>query len=507
MGVDATREPPIVPDLDTQVAGDADNTLVDVFDPPDSDTSRWFDAAEPTDIALGNEVVTYISGAKLFKDMVAAIRTTKDTSHFIYLAGWNCNIDFALDPTEGPDTTLRALFSEANGRGVAIRAMLLKHSAALGQDNAPAVSFIEDTLLFGSAIHDERVMDLSALLAFLGDQTGLGHKVGAHHQKMLLVNGSEGLIAFQGGMDIFDNRLSIAGGEPLHDVHTRIMGPAAAKLCRIFVERWHDHPESDGKNAVPKEVAEPGFRPEAMLVQVPRTYPDGHQNSGIEPSGYAFARFGEQTLKGAVLHGIKTAREFIYLEDQYLVDMAISDALKDALPNLKKLIILICATDLINNELFQGWRRRKEFVDNLAPHGKKVSVCQLKTQFVHSKTWIFDDRLAIIGSANVNRRGFTHDSEQGAVIFDGNAKKQWFLAHELRMNLWAGHLRKRPIDMHDPIAASVHWFPPAANSRVARYDPNEQRDTPDPELGSLVLTDLAWDSLIDPDGSPGPSEI
>ena len=35
---------------------------------------------EPTDIALGNEVVTYISGAKLFKDMVAAIRTTKDLS-------------------------------------------------------------------------------------------------------------------------------------------------------------------------------------------------------------------------------------------------------------------------------------------------------------------------------------------------------------------------------------------------------------------------------------------
>jgi len=158
-----------------------------------------------------------------------------------------------------------------------------------------------------------------------------------------------------------------------------------------------------------------------------------------------------------VLHGIATAREFIYLEDQYLVDMSIGNALKDALPSIKKLVILICSTTSINNELFQAWRRGKEFIDNLEPFEKKVSVCQLKSQFVHSKTWIFDDKLAIIGSANVNRRGFTHDSEQGAVIFDSNAKRRWFFAHDLRMNLWVGHLKKRPIDMHDLLAASVDW--------------------------------------------------
>lgn len=166
---------------------------------------------------------------------------------------------------------------------------------------------------------------------------------------------------------------------------------------------------------------------------------------------------------------------------------------------------MICNTDSINNELFQAWRRRKDFVKDLQSDTKRVSVCQLKSQFVHSKTWIFDDKLAIVGSANVNRRGFTHDSEQGAVIFDSNVKKRWFFAHELRMNLWAKHLQKRPIDMHDPIAASVHWFPPVG--RVRRYDADERVDAADPTIGNIILSDQAWDTVIDPDGSPQPREI
>jgi phosphatidylserine/phosphatidylglycerophosphate/cardiolipin synthase-like enzyme len=62
-------------------------------------------------------------------------------------------------------------------------------------------------------------------------------------------------------------------------------------------------------------------------------------------------------------------------------------------------------------------------------------------QYIHSKTWIFDDELAIIGSANCNRRSWEHDSEVAAVILDtrkvdGGAT----FAQALRMKLWAGHL-------------------------------------------------------------------
>lgn len=38
--------------------------------------------------------------------------------------------------------------------------------------------------------------------------------------------------------------------------------------------------------------------------------------------------------------------------------------------------------------------------------------------YVHPKCWVFDDELAVIGSANCNRRRWEHDSEIGAFVFD-----------------------------------------------------------------------------------------
>jgi len=189
--------------------------------------------------------------------------------------------------------------------------------------------------------------------------------------------------------------------------------------------------------------------------------------------------------------------------------MGISNALKFALPNLKQLIILI--TDSGNAfDQQQPCYRRKKFIDNLTGGARlptdKVIVCQnalgsQRVPFVHSKTFIFDDKFAIIGSANMNRRGYTHDSEQNAGIFDTNQKKKFFFAHELRMNLWGKLLDMRPIDLVDPIASSIHWTKPIGN--IAAYDVNQK----EPSHGFLEddLTDdqkdMVWDLGIDPDGS------
>jgi len=44
--------------------------------------------------------------------------------------------------------------------------------------------------------------------------------------------------------------------------------------------------------------------------------------------------------------------------------------------------------------------------------------------YIHAKTWIFDDQFAVIGSANTNRRSWTHDSEVAVGICDkGDGKK------------------------------------------------------------------------------------
>jgi hypothetical protein len=84
---------------------------------------------------------------------------------------------------------------------------------------------------------------------------------------------------------------------------------------------------------------------------------------------------------------------------------------------------------------------------------------------------VFDDELAIIGSANCNNRGYAYDSEVIGAITDldwrgegdnKKGKRHWYeleltFAHRLRMALWHEHLAL-PLDaVHDPVASALYW--------------------------------------------------
>jgi phosphatidylserine/phosphatidylglycerophosphate/cardiolipin synthase-like enzyme len=506
MALSTTRLPPVVPGP-VSVKPGARNTVVHPFDPVDSNASIWFPppAIGKSSVRSPNEVIPYIDGREAYKDVVAAIRTAKRPGHFIYLVGWLLVHDFPLIDGDA-STTIEALFTAASKRNVDIRVMLYHQTKLSGEDNTNAINFI-GSLPNGKAIHDDRVVRGSLFARILSPYLGV------HHQKVLIVNGEEGLVAFQGGMDINGDRLHFGGPFGLHDVHTRIRGLAAGSLWKLFVERWDDHPQSAKFTQIPKQVSDTGNVTDDLQVEVGRTYPNSNAHTLFGGGGpYHFAASGEQTVQALVLNAISKSKKFIYIEDQYLFDMNISNALKAALPNLKKLIILITATGNAADQL-QPVRRRKEFISILTggaqPPTDKVIVCQNagfpRVPFVHSKTFIFDDKFAIVGSANLNRRGYTHDSEQNVGIFDTNKRKRFFFAHELRMNLWGKLLGKRPIDMVDPIASSVHWSKPIGN--IITYVLN-QKEPRGPKFLQRVADDLPgplkdqlWDEGIDPDGT------
>ncbi|PZR73830.1 MAG: hypothetical protein DLM73_09625 [Chthoniobacterales bacterium] len=498
MALNTTRLPPIVPDP-VKIKPRGTNTVVHPFDPVDLNASVWFPAAiGKSSVRSPNEVVPYIDGHPAFKDMVAAIRTANKRGHFIYLLGWRLITDFALIPGDGT-STIEALFKAASSRNVDIRAMLYHQNTKLsGEDNTPAITFI-NSLSNGAAIHDDRVVKGGLLVELKASYLGV------HHQKVLIVNGAEGLIAFQGGMDINSDRLQFSGPIGLHDVHVRLRGLAAGSLWALFIERWKDHPQSVKFQPIPAQVTGPANVTDDLQVEIGRTYPNSTKHTLFGGGGpYHFAAAGDQSAKVLVLNAIARAKNFIYIEDQYLFDMSISNALKAALPNLKKLVILITLSVQAADQ-HQTISRRRDFIDNLTGKAplptSKVIVCQNKfpdLPFVHSKTFIFDDKFAIIGSANINRRGYTHDSEQNAGIFDTNKKKRFFFAHELRMHLWAKHLSKRPIDMVDPIASSVHWTKPVG--KIVTYVVAGQ-DPPQPFPENIVPNDLIWNIGLDPDGT------
>ncbi|MEU6235874.1 Ig-like domain repeat protein [Kitasatospora sp. NPDC047058] len=439
--------------------------------------------------ADGNSVKVYVGGDEAFPDIAAAFRSV-GSGDFIYIAGWfldlDCPLDVQADGTGDPATTPKSLLQLASDNGADVRALLAKNPAGGSGgpfgffNNAAAVSFING-LTNGAAIEDGRVLD-----------------AGTHHQKVVVVFAGGTLLSFAGGMDLNRDRVSWGNPPalPLHDVHCRFAGPVAENLYRNFIRRWTDSPVASALASVNSSVGVSGPVGD-IQCQSAWTFGNGTAHSGSfgTGSGYTFAPTGERSAKSVILTAIASAAQFIYLEEQYLVDMDISAALQAALPSISSLIILTEDTDTVNNEtpgIGQYWARRKNFLSPLLAAGPgKVIACTHAQRYVHSKTWIFDDEFAVVGSANVNRRGMTHDSEQAVGLFE---PVYGFLVKDLRIRLWSLHLNRPASALTNAFPALQLWFGSLSAANVVKFDPSSGTD-PSP------LSEPAWNTILDPDGT------
>jgi phosphatidylserine/phosphatidylglycerophosphate/cardiolipin synthase-like enzyme len=459
--------------------------------PPTVTSDRWKPAIGGAKVRSGNQVEFLIDGRQTFEAMVRAIKTATGSQHYIYLLGWWLTDSFPLIPGD-PYSTITRLFAAAAKRGVQIRVMLWDQ---FGTQNSPEVRQI-NALRMGGAILDNETLNF-----------------GSHHQKVLVVKGSQGLISFCGGVDINPDRIVASSGSrsgssggqgtPLHDVHSQIRGPAAHDLLNVFVHRWFAHPEHTKIDATKGALL--GLRepiPAAIgnhNVRIARTF------NLITATKCQKAR----SIKSVLIGAIRAARKFIYIEDQYLVNMEAAAELKKALPNIQHLTIIIPHSSI--SDMPQVWARRKAFIDILksGPHAHKVRVFYLVNPttggfgpftYVHAKMWVIDDELAVIGSANCNRRGWSHDSEVIAAIYDAtpNEQPRSSLAHRLRMTLWGRHLNVPLSAVRDGVVSASLWLKPPAGAWVRPYNQNSGQDPAKDKL-------ISWDSFVDPSGDHLPA--
>lgn len=307
----------------------------------------------------------------------------------------------------------------------------------------------------------DQVQRLNTELARRIDQA-VREMLAAHHQKVLIIFDGEQLISYCGGIDFNPNRATVATNciarstpqiiepsDPQHDTHCRIIGPAARDLLATFVDRWLDHPDHVGIDRASGALrGAPVSSVPAPPVPNPSTVdaPAGGSASVIIARTYNAPRSGaiprQRDIRTLLLRAISNAESFIYLEDQYLWDfdtpsggtLSMATALNRALPRLRHITALIPANAISAPAPFQrAWRQR--FINEVRRgHSREIAdrfqVYQLNRgrctddsclgshTYVHSKCWVFDDELAVIGSANCNRRGYQHDSEVDAFIWD-----------------------------------------------------------------------------------------
>ena len=211
-----------------------------------------------------------------------------------------------------------------------------------------------------------------------------------------------------------------------------------------------------------------------------------------------------------ISNSISEARRYIYVEDQYFWSEWAAQRLAAALPNIERLIVMVTfdAADVTSMNLRHASIDRLFASIKSDADKKKVGIYNRKEaheRYIHSKMLIIDDEVAIIGSANMNNRGYTHDSEVIGIFTDpdwddpnGPRAGHWYamelnFARKLRMQIWAEHLRVDAERLFDPLAAAMYWENPPPNAIVmpCPYQPGDsfqvERDK------HLLLDPLIWD--------------
>lgn len=479
-------------------------------------------------------VTVHTQAREAFASFESAVAACEGPDSLVVIAGWSFYASTRLTDATTVGMALRA----AAARGVQVRALFTRFPAVkigplpsipVKRGNRAATAFV-DALPGGAAIHDGWLLRRD--LAVAGGRLVNPVQTGVHHQKVWIVRNGTELRAWCGGVDFHPNRTDHPG-PAMHDVQAELTGPGAADLYALLQERWNTHPQRPRRITIPPLGSErdddgaaaagtdaagsdaagaDGDGPDSSGSDTPdadgtplrphrtrilTTYADPAAYAGLGGPPYPFAPTGSTALRDFLHLAIDRAQRFVYLEDQYLVDEEIARHLAAAMPRLDALIAVISRSDEVSRELFQVWDRRRRFLAHLAPHAAKVAVVTSR-QYVHAKTWVFDDEIALVSSANVNRRSMSHDSEAGVAFGDLTGPGE---VRRMRERLWALHLAESAPSVSAPPELSLAiWKSPPVGSPVEVYDADAGTDTApvDPRVARLFTPSAFWDQVVDP---------
>ncbi|WP_329453270.1 phospholipase D-like domain-containing protein (plasmid) [Streptomyces sp. NBC_01724] len=396
----------------------------------------------------------------------------------VLFAGWRFSPEQLLHPGVAGSPGILDRLLKLHADGIVVRALLYGSHFSTLPVRRPRVPTLpsKDNFDFRTGLVD------AGAQAILDARVG---EFGSHHQKCAVVQGAtEGPCAFVGGIDVcldrWDNgahvdppirqrepdflgqKISLPGW---HDVQCAVFGPTVGQIWQSMVQRWNDPTRPSRIDATPapipsSEAPGPPMRSGTQAVQVLRTL----TCKGV----YSFLPGGEFTVSAAYRKAIRRARHYIYIEDQYLWPSPVVDDLRDAAARGVQ-VILVTARDFDAPGLKDvHMALRTEALQRIASVAPANVHCfhleQAATSqqiYVHAKLMIVDDQYAAAGSANLNFRSHTTDSELQLGVFDteladgtmgGAPHRVGRSVRELRTQIWGEHLNEDPSLHEDPLA-------------------------------------------------------
>lgn len=221
-----------------------------------------------------------------------------------------------------------------------------------------------------------------------------------NHRKIVVIDGN---IGYTGGMNINDNYFN-----RWRDTHLRVTGPAVASLQYAFLDSWLTagatldrplidyYPSATPTNAFPAAAA-------GKLMQIVPDEPD----LPLPMLMYSY--------EWAIQH----AKKYIWLQTPYFVPPEpVLDAMKIAA--LSGVDIRIMLPERADNFITRPANRA--YYEEILTAGVRLFLRQ--GEFIHSKTFVCDDYLSSIGSANIDSRSFDINYEINTYIYDEQTARE-----------------------------------------------------------------------------------
>lgn len=218
-----------------------------------------------------------------------------------------------------------------------------------------------------------------------------------NHRKIIIIDGKT---SFVGGINMSDkyrNDLNEENHLFWRDTHLMIEGQASAYLQYLFICDWN-------------------FCSTDEIQYHTEYFPEYIQSNNIENDVVQIAASGPDSEQPVIfyslLEAISSAKKKIYITSPYFIPgESLMDALIIAIQSgldVKIIIPGISDSKMVN-------AAASAYYTELLAYGAKIY--KYNKGFVHAKTMVIDDDLAIIGSANMDYRSFDLNFEVNAMIY------------------------------------------------------------------------------------------
>ncbi len=332
-------------------------------------------------ITSGNEVTFLHNGTEKFK---ALINELKKAKHFIHL-------EYYIFAEDNIGNQVKEILKEKAQRGIEVRLIV----DDVGSWELKR-SFFDEMREAGIEVYSFLEVHFPLLTSKVNYR---------NHRKIVVIDGQVGFI---GGYNIADRYKDgdMSSYGIWRDTHIMVKGDAVNSLQSIFLIDWYFVSQT--------ELSDTKYFPQSTpvsnkVMQIVASGPD---------SDWPAIMMG-------IFQAIVSAKDYVYIATPYFMPSeSVLLALKTAaLSGVDVRIIIPEKSDAFITLLCS-----RSYIREMLEAGVQIYFYQ--KGFLHSKTLVTDDRISIVGSANMDFRSFEQNFEATAFIYDketGREMKQTFL--------------------------------------------------------------------------------